>query len=150
MAAPSSWQIYDQFLLGLGKKEHNLNADSFKVALFLSTSDCGNKAHSTARYGDFTNQHANANGYTTGGASAGTGSYTNAAGVETFDVSDVTWTASGGSIVARFAVLYNDTHANDQAVAYCVLDNAPADITITTGNQLSLLIANVLTLARSA
>jgi hypothetical protein len=46
------------------------------------------------------------------------------------------WTASGGSIVARFAVLYKVS--SDDVMAYCLLDATPADVTVTTGNTLTL------------
>lgn len=58
------------------------------------------------------------NGYTTGGVEV-TGAVTvddtnNRAVV---DVSDAVWTASGGSIgPARYAAIYDDTHANDLLV----------------------------------
>lgn len=145
MAAPSGWIIYDQFLLALGKKEQNLNADSFKVALFASTSDCGNKAHANAQYSLFTNELATANGYTVGGATAGTGAFTNSSGTLHFDVPNVSWTASGAGITARYAVVYNNTDASKRAVAYCVLDNTPADLVTPSGIMLSLLINDVFT-----
>jgi len=46
--------------------------------------------------------------------------------------------AAGGSMVARFAVLYDDTAANKDLIAYCLLDSAPADVTVTTGNSLTI------------
>jgi hypothetical protein len=42
----------------------------------------------------------------------------------TFDAGDVTWTASGGSITASHALIYNDTDANDPPVAYITLDGS--------------------------
>lgn len=35
-----------------------------------------------------------------------------------FDADDLTWTASGGAITASYAVLYNDTDANDPPLAH--------------------------------
>lgn len=119
-----------------------LDADSYKIALFLSTSNIG--AGSTT-YAGVTNEHANANGYTTGG-NAVTLSRTGTSTV-TFDTTDPTaWTASGGSIVARFAVLYE---VGGNVLAYCLLDATPADVTVTTGNTLTLTIhaSGVFTLA---
>lgn len=145
MAAPTGWTAYDQFLNQLGKKTLDLNADTFKIALFQSTSDCGNKSHSTAKYSDFTNEVANANGYTTGGVSLGAGTFTNASGTQTFDASDATFTASGGNIVARFAVLYDSTDSNKRALAFCILDGTPADYTILNGLSLTILIPYLFT-----
>jgi hypothetical protein len=54
------------------------------------------------------------------------------------DSTDATWTASGGSIVARFAVIYEVT---GNVVCYCLLDSTPADVTVTTGNTLTVQIA---------
>lgn len=110
-----------------------LDADTFKIALFLSTSNIG--AASTT-YAGLTNEHANANGYTTGG-NAVTLSRSGTTTV-TLDTTDPTaWTASGGSIVARFAVLYE---VSGLVLAYCLLDSTPADVTATTGNTLTITI----------
>jgi len=110
-----------------------LDADSYKIALFLSTSNIG--AASTT-YAGLTNEHANANGYTTGGNSV-TLSRSGTTTV-TVDATDpAVWTASGGSIVARFAVLYE---VGGNVLAYCLLDSTPADVTVTTGNTLTITI----------
>lgn len=110
-----------------------LDADSYKIALFLSTSNIG--AGSTT-YAGLTNEHANGNGYTTGGNSV-TLSRSGTSTV-TFDTTDpAVWTASGGSIVARYAVLYE---VGGNVLAYCLLDSTPADVTVTTGNTLTVTI----------
>jgi hypothetical protein len=119
-----------------------LDADSYKIALFLSTSNIGS---GSTTYAGVTNEHANANGYTTGG-NAVTLSRTGTSTV-TFDTTDPTaWTASGGSITARFAVLYE---VGGNVLCYCLLDSTPADVTATTGNTLTLTIhaSGVFTLA---
>lgn len=106
-------------------------AGTFKCALFLSTSNIG--AASTT-YAGLTNEHANANGYTTGGISVDltlAGTTTVTADIAT----DPVWTASGGSIVARFAVIYE---VGGNVLCYCLLDSAPADVTATTGNTLTV------------
>lgn len=105
--------------------------DSFKVALFQSTSNIG--AGSTT-YAGVTNEVANANGYTTGGIAvtvtlSGTSTVT-----MTFSNSPQ-WTASGGSITARFAVLYE---VGGRVVCYCLADSTPADVTATDGNTWTL------------
>jgi hypothetical protein len=41
-----------------------------------------------------------------------------------FDADDVTWAASGGAITASFAILYNDTDADDPPVAFIDFDGA--------------------------
>lgn len=106
-------------------------ADTFKMALFLSTSNIG--AASTT-YAGLTNEHANANGYTTGGISVAlslTGTTTVKCDIDT----DPVWTASGGSIVARFAVIYE---VGGNVLCYCLLDSTPANVTATDGNTLTV------------
>lgn len=117
-------------------------ADTFKCALFLSTSNIG--ATSTT-YAALTDEHAAANGYTTGGIAVDltlAGTTTVTADIAT----DPVWTASGGSIVARFAVIYE---VAGNVLCYCLLDSTPADVTATTGNTLTIQTAaqGVLTLA---
>jgi hypothetical protein len=135
--AAGNWVVYDEFKLALGNKLVDLDTDTIKVALFLSTSNAGSASLATAQYATLTNQHANANGYTTGGVTVAS-TYADAAGTETFDIADPSWTASGGSIAARFAVIYSDTATNKDLIAYCLLDSTPADVTVTTGNTLAI------------
>ena len=119
-----------------------LDADTYKLALFLSSSNIG--AASTT-YAALTNEHAAAFGYTTGG-NAVTLSRTGTTTV-TFDTTDpAVWTASGGSIIARYAVLYE---VAGNVLCYCLLDSTPADVTTTTGNTLTITInaSGIFTLA---
>ena len=120
----------------------DIDTDSYKMALFLSTPNLG--ATSTT-YAGVTNEHANANGYTTGGIAVAL----TLAGTTTVTVdvtTDPVWTASGGSIVARFAVIYE---VSGNVLCYCLLDSTPADVTVTTGNTLTVQInaSGVFTLA---
>ena len=129
-----AWLIYDTFIERLGDGGHDLDTDTFNIALFLSTSNCATLTHDVL--GDLDNQHANANGYLTGGQALDSVTWTEAAGTTTFDCAAEVFTASGGSIVCRFAVIYNT--AGDLLVANALLDNTPADITATDGNTLTI------------
>lgn len=109
----------------------DLDSDTFKMALFLSTSNLG---AGTTTYAGVTNEHANANGYTTGGIAV----TLTLSGTTTVTVdisSDPVWTASGGSITARYAAIYE---VGGDVLCYCLLDNAPADVTATSGNTLTV------------
>jgi hypothetical protein len=110
------------------------------MALFQSTSNCGSVSLATAQYATLTNETTNANGYTTGGVTLGSVAYSQTAGTATFTVGTGTWTASGGSIVARFAVLYDFTATNKDLICFSTLDSTPADITVTSGTTLNVLI----------
>lgn len=117
-----------------------LDADSYKIALFSSTSNIG--AASTT-YAGLTNEVANANGYTTGG-NAVTLSRSGTTTV-TFDTTDpAVWTASGAGFSARFGVLYE---VGGNVLAYFLLDSTPADVTVTAGNTLTVTVTNLFTLS---
>lgn len=108
------------------------DTDSLKIALFLSTSNIG--AASTT-FAGVTNEHAAANGYTAGGIAVSPGTLAGTTTVTGDITTDPVWTASGGSIVARFAVIYE---VGGDVIFYCLLDSAPADITVTAGNTLTI------------
>lgn len=139
--AAGNWTFTDVGRTRMLNGTFDFDTDSFKIALFLSTSNIG--AASTT-FAGVTNEHAAANGYTAGGA-ATTVTLSGTTTV-TVDASDVQWTASGGSITARFAVLYE---VGGDVVAYCLLDSTPADVTATDGNILKVQInaSGVFTLA---
>jgi len=109
----------------------DVDSDSFKCALFLSTSNIG---ASSTTYAGVTNEHANANGYTTGGIAV-TLSISGTAPVKVDFATDPVWAVSGGSIVARFAVVYE---VAGNVLCYCLLDSTPADVTATDGNTLTV------------
>lgn len=90
--------------------------DTYKVMLCTAaTFDATN----TTLAGITKTEVAGANGYTTGGqALAGVAVTTVTTNDAKFDANDVTWTASGGAITASYAILYNDTDANDPPVAF--------------------------------
>lgn len=105
---------YNSFPEALGKKVHNLNADTLKVVL---TNAAPNVATHT-QLSDVT-QIANGNGYTTGGTAAASNAYSQTSGVGKLTANDVVFTASGSGIGPfRYAVLYNDTATNDELIGY--------------------------------
>ena len=118
------------------------SGNSYKCALFLSTSNIGT---GSTTYAGVTNEVANAFGYTTGGIAvtnvlSGTGT------VKDTWSSNPVWTAAGGSITARFAVIYK---VGGDVVLFCLLDSTPADVTATDTNTLTVAAAaaGVFTLA---
>lgn len=140
--AAGKWKLYDLAKKYLADGTHDLDdTTNWRIALFLSTSNANTLSVGTAVYGDLTNEHANANGYTTGGVALLSETWTNSAGTITFDAGDVVWTASGGPITARYAVIYKNATVNSivkPLLCVCVLDTAPADVTATAGNTLTI------------
>lgn len=140
--AASAWRRYNKFPLYLGDGTIDMDTDTFKCGLYLSTSNAATLTHTILA--NLTNEVANANGYTTGGYTLLSRTWTESAGVITFDSADPQWTATGGSITARFAVIYKLGTANtivNPLVAYCLLDTTPADVTSTDGNSLTIQIS---------
>lgn len=142
--AAGKFKVYEQAKKYIGDGTHDLDdATNWKMALFLSTSNANTLSVGTAVYGDLTNEHANANGYLTGGVALTGITYTQSGGVATFDCTDPVWIAAGGSIVARFAVIYRNATVNGivkPLLCVCLLDVTPADVTVTTGNTLTITI----------
>jgi len=126
-----NWVLTNAGLTSLLDGTFDLDSDTFKCALFLSTSNIG--AGSTT-YAGLTNEHASENGYTTGGMAVTlvlTGTTTVKIDIDT----DPVWTASGGSILARFGVIYE---VSGTVLAYCLADDTPADVEATDGNTFTL------------
>lgn len=129
--AAGAWTFTNAGRTKLLNGTFDIDSDSWKLALFLSTSNIG--AASTT-YAGLTNEHANANGYTTGGQAISltlSGTTTVTVDIAT----DPVWTASGGAITARFAVIYE---VGGDVLCYCLLDSAPADVSATDGNALTV------------
>lgn len=143
----ASITLYHSFKTKLGNKEIDLNSDTFKVA--LTTSSYTPAASTHDEYADLTNELSTANGYTSGGATLGTPTWNLSGGTVTWDADNTVWTASGGSIVARYAVIYDDTASGKPLVAYVLLDTTPANVTATDGNTLTIAwnASGILTLA---
>jgi len=103
---------FNSFVEALGRKVHNLNADSLKVVLTNSVP--------LATYTQLSQitQIAHGKGYTTGGSVAAANAYSQTAGVGKLTASDVVFTASGAMGPFRYAVLYNDTATNDELIGW--------------------------------
>jgi hypothetical protein len=94
----------------------NTATDTYKVKLL--TAATFDATHTTLAATGGT-EVASGNGYTTGGAAlTGVAVTTVTTNDAKFDANDVTWSAVGGSITASYAILYNDTDANDPPLAF--------------------------------
>lgn len=143
--AAGKWKLYEyaKEYLADGTLDMDNTGLGLTMALFLSTSNCDTLSVGTGVYGDLTNEHANGNGYTTGGQALTGETWTHSAGTVTFDCDNVVWTASGGSIVARFAVIYVNATVNTivkPLLCVSLLDTTPANVTATDGNTLTVAI----------
>jgi hypothetical protein len=131
----ASISFYNSFKEYVADGTIDLDSHTFKVML-VTSSYTFSAAHT--QKSDITNELSTANGYTAGGATLASVTWGQTGGTATFDAADTTWTASGGSITARRAVIYSDTATNDELVCSILLDTTPADVTATDGNPLTL------------
>lgn len=140
MAAAGKWKLYELGKQHLSDGTFDLDSNTFKCALYTSSSNA-NTLTTSSILADITNQVAQANGYTTGGNTLTGVTWTNSSGTMTFTGTIPAWTASGGSITARFAVIYGSGTLNglvNPILCVCLLDTTPADVTATDGNTFTV------------
>ena len=91
-------------------------SDTYKLKLLTAATFDASHTILTATGGTETSA---ANGYTAGGAALSNVAVTTVTTNDAmFDADDVVWTATGGSIQASYAILYNDTDTSDPPVAF--------------------------------
>jgi hypothetical protein len=125
----AAFNKFNQFVEDLAKKVHNLNSDTLKILLTNTAPTSSNAVKA-----DLT-EISSGNGYTAGGTQAAFSSGAQTSGTYKLVLSDVTFTASGGSIGPfRYAVLYNDTPTSpaDPLIGYW---DYGTSITVTSGNS---------------
>ena len=103
-------------------EQHDLVADTIKIALFTSSASLG---ASTTAYS--TSNEISGTGYSAGGVTLSSKVVTTTSTTAYFDADDPTWT--GASFTARGALIYNSTNS-DKAIA--VLDFG-GDFTVRGG-----------------
>ena len=131
--AADAWVVHDRFKEYQGDGTIDMDGDSFELRLYTSSSNIA-----TTSVGDATTatNELSGNGYS---AVTLTGvTWTRSGGTVTFDWADAEFTASGGSITARFAAVVDTTTTPDEVVCHSLLDNTPADVTVTDGNTLTI------------
>lgn len=131
--AAGPWTFTNTGRTSLLNGTFDLDSDTFRIALFLSTSNLG--AASTT-YAGVTNEVATNYGYTQNNKAV-TLSLSGTTTVTVDETTNPVWTASGGSIVAKFAAIYE---VSGNVLCYCLLDSGGADVTVTTGNTLTITI----------
>lgn len=108
-----AFQRFDTFSQDLGRKVHNLHADTLKVLLTNTAPVLANAVKADLV------EIAAGNGYAAGGATVTGQSFTQVAGVASLVGADTVITAAGGAIGPfRYAVLYNDTSTSDSLIGW--------------------------------
>lgn len=136
--AVGKWKIYEQAKKWLADGTFDLDENTnWKMGVFLVASNCNDLTLASPIFGNLTNPSINL----VAAQVAITPTWNEAAGTATFDCGDPVFTASGGSSVIRYAVIYKDATVNTivkPCLAVCLLDTTPGDITVTDGNTLTI------------
>lgn len=126
----ATFNKFETFIGDVGLKVHNLNTDTLKCYLTNATPSASADAVKT----DLA-EIAAGNGYTAGGDDV-TNTYSETAGVGTLAGTDIVVTASGGAIADfRYVVLYNDTAASDNLIAWW---DYGSTLTLNDGDSLTI------------
>ena len=136
--AADAWVLHDTYKEYEGDGTIDVDNDTFVVRLYSSSSNVATTSITDAS--TVTNELSTANGYTNGGSTVAVTWTQPTAGTVMFDCANPQWTASGGSITARYAAIVDTTTTPDTLVAHCLLDNTPADVTATDGNTFTITI----------
>jgi hypothetical protein len=131
--AAGQWAVTNSARTKILNGQFDVDSDSFKCALFLSTS---NLSAASTTFAGVTNEVGVTNtGYTAGGiavsplALAGTTSVTVKFGT------NPQWTAGTANLTAKWAALYE---VGGDVIAFVTLDSGGADVTATSGNTLTI------------
>jgi hypothetical protein len=130
--AAGAWTFTNSTRTNILDALHDVDTDTHKMALFLSTS---NLSTSSNTYAALTNEVGTTNtGYTTGGNSvtlAKSGTTT----VTVTQSAGVQWTAGSANLTAKWAVIYE---VSGNIICFATLDSGGADVTATNGNTLTV------------
>ena len=112
--ATSAWNKFNDFSEQLVRGVHDFDANTFKVVLVLSTDTPVASDTILANI----DQVVSGGGYTTGGETT-TITISETSGTTTVSGTEIVWTGTGSGFGPfRYAVLYNDTAANDPLIAW--------------------------------
>lgn len=127
MAVSAKW--YGLGLKSFFNKEVDWDTDTIKVALVTSSYSPDQDTHD--EWADVSAYEVTGDGYTAGGATmtCAAPDYTAGTNVIKLDADDVTWSTS--TITARYAIIYDDTHASKRLLGYV---DFGADVTSTGGD----------------
>ena len=123
----ASYVKFQPFVEHLAEKVHNLGSDTLTVALTNTAPNATDATLSQITEISYTNCSSRA--LTTSASSQTSGTYK-------LVISDLVLTASGGSVGPfRYVVIYNDTAASDQLIAYF---DYGSSITLAAGETFTL------------
>ena len=139
--AAGSWTFYNDFKEHLAKADVDCNSDTFKC-LLTPSSYTPAATHSTIS--DITNECADSDYSRQTLASV---TVTETGGTVTFDSDDISF-GSSVSITAKYAVIFDDTHASDALMCYVDLDTGGGSVSSTNSTfQITINASGIWTLS---
>lgn len=129
--AAGNWTFPNGARTSLLDGTFDIDSDSWKMGLVTSSSNIG---ASSTTWAGVTNEVANGNGYTAGGAAI----TLTLSGTTTVTVdisSDPSWSVTGSGVTFRWAVIYE---VSGNVLCYALGDSAPADVTQIAGQTLTV------------
>ena len=130
--AAGAWVMTNTTRTKLLNGTFDLDSDTYKMALFQSTSNLG---PASTTFAGVTNEVGTTNtGYSAGGESI-TLTLSGTTTVKVDIATDPVWTAGSAGLTARYACIYE---VGGDVLCYCLLDSTPADVSVTEGNTLTV------------
>ena len=132
--AAEAWKMYNTAREYIGDGTIDLDDHVFKELLVTSAYTPNFETHTVLA--DITNE-LSGNGYA---RFTLTQTWVRVTTTVTLDTNDSTYTAAGGAITARRAVVFDDTPSSpaDPLLCASLLDTTPADVSVSDGNTLTI------------
>lgn len=148
--AAGQWVVYNKAKKKIGNGTMSLAATTYRMTLHTSASNAGTLTLST--FSQLTSEVTEANGYSSSGKALTSEVWTvgASAGQYKFDVDDVVWTGTGGTIAGiKHAVIWISGASANARHLLCVSQLTSSQFTLSQNNTLTIQInaAGVLTLA---
>lgn len=137
MTAAGNWLMFNSAKLYIGNGTIVLPTQTLNMTLHSSLYAPSVVTQSV--YADLTNELSTANGYTSGGQALTGVTWAQSSGAATFDATDPSWTALGGSIGPFVWGVIRSTSTAVVAqplICYCALDSA--GLTVNTGQTVTI------------
>ena len=128
--------VFEEFALALGDEVHDFAADTFRLGIIDNTTP-PTASDATPTWADYSaNEVSTAGGYNSGGETLDSVTFTEAAGVATFDAADEVISQNGSGFTDGYwGIIYNDTAASDNAICFIEMggpvSEQDGDITFT-------------------
>lgn len=110
--------MFNEAMKDFGAGVHTLPTDTLRLAIIDNTIT-PTAADATPRWSDYSANEVSGTGYTAGGEALTTVTWAMVTNIATMTADDVNWPMNaGGPTDGYFAILYNDSATNDEALGF--------------------------------